>query len=211
MYAQPVFRIDQTASIAFAAERGFGLVVGVDEGRPVASTVPFLLEPLDAPERLQFHVARGNPLGKLAQAGGTWMMSVQGHDAYVSPDWYESAEQVPTWLYELVHISGPVSVIPPEGMVTHLEKLSAKFEERLLPKKPWLLDKVSAQRQEMLIRAIVGIEMRIERIEGSFKLNQHKPDADFAGTARALNGQNNPSAIAIAKRMMATKPQLSYD
>jgi len=211
MYAQPAFRIDRAASLKFAAERGFGLAVGIDRGRPVASTVPFLLDPAEAPERLQFHVARANPLGKLAEAGGTWLMSVQGHDAYVSPDWYESAEQVPTWLYELVHISGPVSVIPAGRMVTHLEKLSAKFEERLLPKKPWLLDKVSAQRQEMLLRAIVGIEMKIESIEGSFKLNQHKPEGDYVGTARALNEQNDPSAIAIAKRMMAAKPQLSYD
>jgi transcriptional regulator len=211
MYAQPAFRIDQSASLAFADARGFGLVVGVDNGRPMASTVPFLLEPADAPVRLQFHVARGNPLGKLAEHGGTWLMSVQGHDAYVSPDWYESAEQVPTWLYELVHLSGPVSVIPPERMVAHLEKLSAKFEERLLPKKPWLLDKVSPQRQDMLKRAIVGIEMQIETIDGSFKLNQHKPDADYVGTARALKSLDDAAAAAIARRMMATKPQLSYD
>lgn len=211
MYAQPAFRIDQTASLAFADARGFGLVVGTDNGRPVASTVPFLLDPPGTPGRLEFHVARGNPLGKLAAAGGNWLMSVQGHDAYVSPDWYDSAEQVPTWLYELVHLSGPVSLIPPERMVTHLERLSAKFEERLLPKKPWLLDKVSPQRQDMLLRAIVGIEMKIETIEGSFKLNQHKPEADYVGTARALKSQNAASSVAIAQRMMAVKPQLSYD
>lgn len=211
MYAQPAFRIDQTASLAFADARGFGLVVGVDEGRPVASTVPFLLDTSGAPGRVQFHVARGNPLGKLAEKGGSWMMSVQGHDAYVSPDWYASAEQVPTWLYELVHLTGPVSVIPPDRMVTHLENLSAKFEARLLPKKPWLLDKVSPRRQEMLLHAIIGIEMQIETVEGSFKLNQHKPEADYVGTARALKSQNDASAIAIAQRMMATKPQLSYD
>ncbi len=211
MYAQPAFRIDKSASIAFADARGFGLVVGMDEGRPVGSTVPFLLDPPDNPVRVQFHVARGNRLAKLAEAGGTWLLSVQGHDAYVSPDWYESAEQVPTWLYELVHLSGPVSVIPPDGMIPHLEKLSAKFEERLLPKKPWLIGKVSPKRLDMLLHAIVGIEMKIESIEGSFKLNQHKPEADYVGTARALNAQGDPSSVAIAQRMMTTKPQLSYD
>lgn len=211
MYAQPAFRIDRTASLQFAAERGFGLAIGMDNGRPVASTVPFLLDPPENPVRLQFHVARGNPLGALAAAGGTWLMSVQGHDAYVSPDWYESEDQVPTWLYELVHLSGPVSLIPPEKMVRHLETLSAKFEERLLPKKPWLLDKLSERRQDMMLRAIIGIEMQIETIEGSFKLSQHKSDADFIGAAKALRNQNDPSALAIARRMMATKPQFSYD
>jgi transcriptional regulator len=63
----------------------------------------------------------------------------------------------------------------------------------------------------MLLRAIVGIEMKIESVEGSFKLNQHKPEADYVGTARALKSQKDASAVAIARRMMATKPQLNYD
>jgi transcriptional regulator len=50
--------------------------------------------------KLEFHVARANPLGSMAEKGGTWLVAVQGHDAYVSPDWYASADQVPTWLYE---------------------------------------------------------------------------------------------------------------
>jgi transcriptional regulator len=213
MYAQPAFRIDAAASLAFADARGFGLVVATDAGRPVASAVPFLLDPAPPEKltRLEFHVARGNPLGALAAQGGTWLMSVQQHDAYVSPDWYVSADQVPTWLYEMVHLSGPVSLIPSERMVSHLEKLSAKFEERLLPKKPWLLDKVSPQRREMLMRAIVGIEMRVETIEGSFKLNQHKADADYAGAAWALSRQDDPSARVLAQHMIALRPQISYD
>jgi transcriptional regulator len=213
MYAQPAFKVDAATSAAFAHERGFGLVVAVDQGRPVGSAVPFVLDPPPpaTPARLAFHVARGNPLGRLAEQGGTWLMSVAGDDAYVSPDWYRSADQVPTWLYRMVHLSGPVVVIPPERMVLHLEQLSAKFEERLLPKKPWLIDKLSPQRREMLLRAIIGIEMQIETIEGSFKLNQNKADADFAGAAWALSRQDDPAARAIAQEMIALKPQLSYD
>ncbi len=211
MYAQSAFRIDATASLAFAAQRGFGLIVATDEGRPVASGVPFELDLSDQPVRLRFHVARPNPLGALVAARGTWLMAVQRHDAYVSPDWYESADQVPTWLYEMVHLSGPVSVIPTEQMVDHLDRLSAKFENRLLPKKPWLFDKVKPPRRDMLLKAIVGIEMRVEIVEGSFKLNQNKKDTDFAGAARGLSRRDDVASKAIAQHMMALRPQLSYD
>ena len=79
--------------------------------------------------KLEFHVARANPLGAIAEKGGTWLVAVQGHDAYVSPDWYASAEQVPTWLYETVHLSGPVRVIPGDHTRGHTERLSGTFEK----------------------------------------------------------------------------------
>src|SRR5437868_2268015 len=106
MYAQPAFKVHPAAALAFAAARGFGLVVTCEGGRPVASLLPFRLVETDGEvPRLQFHVARGNPLAALAEKAGTWLVAVHGADAYVSPDWYASAEQVPTWLYETVQLS----------------------------------------------------------------------------------------------------------
>ena len=99
MYANPAFKVHPAASLAFAAARGFGLVVACDAGRPIAAHLPFrLIEQDGKVPKLEFHVARANPLGAIAEKGGTWLVAVQGHDAYVSPDWYASAEQVPTWL-----------------------------------------------------------------------------------------------------------------
>ena len=113
MYVHPAFKVHPATSLAFAGSRGFGLVIASDGGRPVASPLPFrLIEQDGKVPKLEFHVARANPLGAIAEKGGTWLVAVQGHDAYVSPDWYASAEQVPTWLYETVHLSGPVRVIP---------------------------------------------------------------------------------------------------
>ncbi len=62
----------------------------------------------------------------------------------------------------------------------------------------------------MLLKAIAGIEMAVETVEGSFKLNQHKGDADHVAIANALAGQPDPSAQAIASRMVALRPQLNY-
>jgi transcriptional regulator len=62
----------------------------------------------------------------------------------------------------------------------------------------------------MLLKAIVAVEMTVESIEGSFKLNQHKSDEDHVGVAAALAHQSDPSAQAIAKRMIALRPHLDY-
>jgi transcriptional regulator len=211
MYVHPAFKVHPAASLAFAAARGFGLVIATDGGRPVASPLPFrLIEQDGKMPKLEFHVARANPLGQIAEKGGTWLVAVQGHDAYVSPDWYASKEQVPTWLYETVQLSGPVRVIPGEHTQAHTEALSAKFENWLAPKEPWLLDKVPDKRRDMLLAAIVAVEMTVETVEGAFKLNQHKQDEDHVAIATALSRQDDPSSHAIAQRMIALRPNLDY-
>jgi transcriptional regulator len=210
MYANPAFKVHPAASLAFAGARGFGLVVACDAGRPVGAHLPFRLIEADGKvPKLEFHVARANPLGAIAEKGGTWMVAVWGHDAYVSPDWYASAEQVPTWLYEAVHLSGPVRVVPADHTQGHVERLSSTFEN-WLPKPEWKLDKVSDRKREMLLKAIVAVEMTIETVEGSFKLNQHKSDEDHVAIASALTAQAEPSAQALGKRMIALRPHLDY-
>jgi transcriptional regulator len=211
MYVNSHFKVHPATSLAFAAARGFGLVVASDAGRPVAAHLPFrLIEQDGKVPKLEFHVARANPLAQIAEKGGTWLVAVQGHDAYVSPDWYASAEQVPTWLYEAVHLSGPVRVVGGDHTQGHTERLSDTFEKWLAPKPAWTLDKVSDKRRELLLKAIVAIELTIETIEGNFKLNQHKSDEDHVAIANALSAQEDASAHAIAQRMVAMRPHLDY-
>jgi transcriptional regulator len=211
MYVHPAFKVHPATALAFAAARGFGLVIACEGGRPVAAHLPFRLIEADGKvPKLEFHVARPNPLGAIAEKGGTWLVAVQGHDAYVSPDWYASAEQVPTWLYEAVHLSGPVRVIPGDHTRGHTERLTDTFETWLAPKPAWTLDKLPDRRREMLLKGIVAVEMTIETVEGNFKLNQHKPDEDQVAIANALGAQNDPSAREIAKRMKALRPHLEY-
>src|SRR3954454_16617419 len=210
MYVHPAFKVHPAASLAFAAARGFGTVIAGDAGRPVDAHLPFrVIEQGGKGPKLEFHVARANPLGAIAEKGGTWLVAVQGHDAYVSPDWYASAEQVPTWLYESVHLSGPVQVIPADHTQGHTERLSAKFEGWIDGKQPWLLDKVTDKRREMLLKGIIAVEMSVETIEGNFKLNQHKADEDHGAGAAARAPEAEPSPDAIAKGMVARRPHLN--
>ena len=212
MYTPPLFKQDRAASLAFAEERGFGSVCAWNGTRPIASSLPFYLRHADdgAVEAL-FHVARHNPLAKLADGTTSWLLAVNGPDAYVSADWYVSADQVPTWLYQSVHLTGTVRVLSDDELAVQIDALSAKFENWLLPKKPWTSAKMTAARLEAMKKAIIGLVMKVEEVEGSFKLNQTKSDADFAGVAGALAAQADPAAQQIAQLMRGVRPQAFAD
>ncbi|KRQ94613.1 FMN-binding negative transcriptional regulator [Bradyrhizobium valentinum] len=207
MYTPPPFKSDRAASLAFAEVRGFGLACAWDGKKPVASPLPFYLTSSnDGTPRALFHVARHNRLVGLADGTTPWLLAVNGADTYVSPDWYVSLDQVPTWLYQAVHLTGPVRKLSDDELADQIDTLSAKFEERLLPKKPWLSSKMSAGRLEAMKKAIVGFEMTVEEVEASFKLNQHKSDADYTAVAQALATQSDADAREIAALMRAARP-----
>src|SRR5207245_8846448 len=129
--------------------------------------------------------------------------------AYVSPHWSASAEQVPTWLYETVQLSGPVHVVPTSHAADHLDRLVAQFEAALAPEPPWVADgMLSSQRRATLMESIVAIEMTVETVEGSFKLNQHKADADAVAVVRALRAPDRPPARAIAAPLAPMRPHV---
>jgi transcriptional regulator len=94
---------------------------------------------------------------------------------------------------------------------SELDALSEKFEHWLAPKPSWTSDKVAAGRMAMLKKAIIGLVMTVEDIEGSFKLNQHKSDADHTAVMNALAQQQDPGSQEIARMMRAQRPQLDYN
>lgn len=210
MYTLPHFKMDRAACLAFAAGRGFGLVVAHDGERPVASPLPFHLDyRCDGTPLATFHVARGNPLATLAERGDHWLVAVNGADAYVSPEWYVSPDQVPTWLYETAHLSGAVRVLP--GSLDAVERLTEQFERPAGAKAPWHVGRVTPGRVSAMLKAIVAIEMEVERVAGSAKLNQNKSDADHMAVVAGLRAGGDPAALQIADRMVALRPHLSYE
>lgn len=209
MYTPPMFKPDRAASLAFAQARGFGTVCAWDGSKPVASSLPFYLDYADDGTPLAaFHVARHNALVSFADGTSSWLMAVNGADAYVSPDWYASPDQVPTWLYQAVHLTGTVRKQSDGELGRHLDALSAKFENWLAPKPPWLSSKMTAGRLDAMKKAIVGLVMTVETVEGSFKLNQHKSDTDYVAIATALAGQKEAPAQILASEMRGLRPQL---
>jgi transcriptional regulator len=208
MYTPPMFKPERVASLGFAEARGFGTVCAWDGSKPVASSLPFILTSADdGTPQAAFHVARHNPLLKLADGKSRWLMAVTGSDAYVSPDWYASPDQVPTWLYQAVHLSGAVRTMSDHELGPHLDALSARFESWLTPKPPWTSSKMTAGRLDAMKKAIVGLVMSVDEVEGSFKLNQHKSETDYAAVAEALSAQTDVGAQQVAQLMREARPQ----
>ena len=209
MYTPPMFKTERAASLAFAEARGFGTVCAFDGERPLASQLPFYLtQSVDGALQVTFHLARGNSLIQLADGKTSWLLAVNGPDAYVSADWYVSPDQVPTWLYQAVHLTGPVHRLSDDELAVQIDTLSAKFENWLSPKTPWTSAKMTPNRLEAMKKAIVGLVMMVVDVEGSFKLNQHKPKADYAAVANALAAQPDTSSQQIAGLMRDTRPEV---
>ena len=208
MYTPPMFKPDRAAMLAFAEARGFGTACAWDGSKPIASSLPFYLSfGADGTPQAMFHLARQNPLLKLADGASSWLLAVNGPDAYVSADWYVSPDQVPTWLYQAVHLTGPVRILSDDELTVQVDTLSAKFENWLLPKRPWTSAKMTAPRLEALKKAIVGLVMTVDEVEGSFKLNQHKSEADYAAVASGLAAQPDTGSQQIAGLMREARPQ----
>ena len=191
---------DREALVARAGERGFAVIVGVENGRPLIAHAPVLLD--DA--RLRFHLSAANPL-TAALVAQPWALAViTGEDTYISPDWYAAADQVPTWNYLSVEIEGPVAALPADAATRLLDDLSARYEADLAPKPPWTRAKMSPGRFEAMLAGIVAFEMTIERLARIAKLSQNKPAAEIARLAAALGEVPDEGARRIAQRM--TRP-----
>ena len=168
---------DHAAMLAFVADISF-CTICVDG--PEVVHLPVVV---DAPDRIRFHVARGN---RVKLEGRRALLSCLGPDAYISPDWYGSEDQVPTWNYLAVEAEGPLRRLDEAELAAQLDELSAAHEARLAPKPEWTRGKVSPGRFEGLMKAIIGYELRIEELRGTRKLGQHKSEAERAGAAAGL-------------------------
>ncbi|MDX2155681.1 MAG: FMN-binding negative transcriptional regulator [Hyphomicrobiaceae bacterium] len=201
MYVNPAFRTEDEDAWAYVIARGFGAVVAHDQGQPVASQVPLLVTERDGRKRIEFHVARPNPLHEVVARSPRVLVVVSGPDAYISPDWYASEDQVPTWNYLAAHITGQARPLPPAETLDHVERMSLHFEERLRPKKPWSTSKMTPRKREAMLRAIVAMEIEVEGIQASTKLGQNKGLADRMEAARMLAWRGGWAETAVAEAM----------
>lgn len=172
MHPNPIFRKETTAqNLAFAKDRGFGVLSINGPQAPLAAHVPFVLDE----DHLELHLVRSNPIARLLKDSMSALLTVSGPDSYISPDWYEmDHDQVPTWNYVAVHLRGDIRALTPKETRGHLERLSDAFESRL-PKAPWKVDKMPDATLTKLMRMIVPCKMVISEVEGTWKLNQNKP------------------------------------
>ena len=182
-----------------------GALVTLTPAGPDANHIPFVLHDEPAPYgELHGHIARRNPLWKEHSGGLQALVIFTGPEHYVSPSWYpskkESARVVPTWNYAVVHAHGKLRFVEdPVWMRAHLEELTVSHEATL--RDPWALTDAPPDYIEKMMGAIVGLEIRLTRLVGKFKLSQNRTDRDREGVIDGLMREETDSAMAMARLM----------
>jgi transcriptional regulator len=179
-------------------DRPFATVVAQAANGLVANHLP--LEQVDGV--LHGHVARGN---ELAQMDGAEVLVVfQGPHGYVSPNWYptkhETGREVPTWNYAVAHVHGRLKVIEDAAWLRALLDRLTDHHEASEPQ-PWHVGDAPNDHVEKSLRAIVGIEIAIERIEGKFKLSQNHPERNRLGVIAGLHRRDGDGDAELAALM----------
>jgi transcriptional regulator len=197
MYVPESFReSDRAEAFDLIDEHGFATLVSSSAGAALVSHVPLMLDrAASGQERLVGHVARANPHWRRFDGVEPLLAIFVGPHAYVSPSWYSNHPSVPTWNYAVVHAHGTPRLLDPEQTWALLRSLIEKYEgHRRDPWKPNLAPEVV----EGYLRAIVGFEMPIARLETKFKLGQNKHAADRAGALAGLEAEDGSDSRTLA-------------
>ena len=150
---------------------------------------------------LRGHMARANPQWREVLPGSEALAIFGGPQHYISPNWYPSKQEhgkvVPTWNYVVVHAHGPLKIRnEPEWLLENVRALSDVHEST--SETPWRVADAPPEFIANLLKAIVGVELTITRLEGKWKVSQNRPVADRHGVIRALESIDSPEADAMA-------------
>ena len=214
MYIPAHFAVDDAAVGELLARHGAADLITQTADGLLATMLPFAYDPSAGPRgALYGHVARNNDQWR-KPAHGESLAIVRGPDAYVSPSWYaakaEHGRVVPTWNYVTAHVYGRLLVHDDPAWVEGVvRRLTAKHEAARLasPGQPpaWSVDDAPRQFIEGQLRAIVGLELQIIRIEAKAKLSQNRPVGDIAGIVDGLAARGDDRNAAAVEHANAER------
>lgn len=160
---------------------------------------------------LTSHVARANPVWEKCLDDDPVLVIFRGPEAYISPNWYpskhETHRQVPTWNYQVVHAHGTLHIHHDEKFLRGIVgRLTRTHEERTGEERPWRMADAPHDYMNAMLAAIVGLEIRITRLEGKSKLGQNKETRDRENVARVLRERGDADlANAMTRSLAADK------
>ena len=204
MYTPAYFAVDPDSTADFLGRIVVAdLVTSTDDGL-VATFLPLIFAPeLGERGSLLGHVARKNDHWKRTPRGEALVIA-HGVDAYISPSWYatkaEHGRVVPTWDYTTAHVYGQLRI---HDDVEWVDGIVRRLTERQEAgrSKPWSVDDAPPQFHAGQLRAIVGIELLITRVEAKFKMSQNRPEADIAGVVAGLADDGLPDVADDVRRL----------
>jgi transcriptional regulator len=203
MYVPQSFTMDDAAVRKLLDRAGAADLVTSTPVGLLSTLVPFVHDPTVG-ERgaLLGHLARNNEQWR-HEALGEALVIVRGPDAYVSPSWYaakrEHGRVVPTWNYVTAHVYGELVVHDDAGWLDDLvRRLTDQHEAGNA--QPWSVDDAPVAFVAGQLRAIVGVEVRITRIEAKAKLSQNRPAADVDGVVAGLRRRGDALSADAVER-----------
>jgi transcriptional regulator len=205
MYVPAHFAADDAAVRQLLQRHGAADLVTVTAEGLVATMLPFIYVPADEAAgnasgghgSLHGHLARNNAQWKLPPRGEA-LAIVRGPDAYISPSFYAGSKPahgrvVPTWNYVTAHVYGSLIVHDDAAWTESVvRRLTAKHEAG--SPRPWSVDDAPPAFVQGQLRAIVGVELVISRIEAKAKLSQNRPPADVEGVIAGLRERGDPAS-----------------
>lgn len=207
MYLPKAFQVEEQAELhALMRRNSFAALVTQFEGAPFATHLPFVLDAERGPHgTLVSHMARANPQWKAFVSGEPALVIFQGPHTYITPSWYDpTVASVPTWNYAIVHAYGIPRVIDDaERLRLMLEQLVDTYEAHF--EQPWQLNSPTNEYVQRMMKAIVGFEIEITKLEGKYKLSQNRPLADQQRVAEELAQSDDPERAGVAKLMRAVQ------
>jgi transcriptional regulator len=191
---------DTQRNVDFARERAFGVLTVNGDNGPLVSHLPFVLS--ENGDAVDLHLVRSNSIARALKEPLKAKMLVSGGDSYISPDWYGVDDQVPTWNYVAVHLTGVLELRPQEELLALLDRQSAFFEDQLQPKTPWTTDKMTPDVLDKMMRQIVPCRMTVTDVDGTWKLSQNKPDPVRLRAADGVNAFGIGTDLGVLSALM---------
>jgi transcriptional regulator len=194
MYTPAHFAVTDPAALhRIIREHPLGMLVTPSPDGMDANHIPFEFDPtVGANGLLSAHVARANPVWQQCASGADVLIVFRGNEHYISPNWYpskhETHRQVPTWNYEVVHAHGRLTVRDDDRFVRGVVARLTRTHEAQEPK-PWKMGDSSPDYIDGMVRAIVGIEVLVTRLEGKSKLSQNREPRDVRGAVDSLRAR----------------------
>jgi transcriptional regulator len=205
MYIHPLNHWENNPEItAFIQKNAFASLVSQSNGKPWATHLPLVLDRNVSDEAvLHGHLAKANQQWKIFENQQDVLVIFQGPHAYISSSWYNH-ENVPTWNYLAVHVYGKVRILEGEELMHHLKSIVDTYESGR-PNRVHLETMTDSYVQSQ-VRALVGIEVKIEEVQASAKLSQNRDDVNYKNIISKLEESEFPLDRDIAEEMKKRRP-----
>lgn len=199
MYIPKYFKVTNGDDIwDFVQNNSFGTIVTTKSGKPIATHLPLQFMKEENTYYLTGHMAYGNSQWRTFENCEDVLVMFQGPHAYISSSWY-SHENVPTWNYQAVHMYGKINILEKDELIEDLTRLLEKYEQHR--ENPVLWDKLSPELLENQLKGIVGFKIKVEEIQGAYKLSQNRNEADYNNILDKLQKEENLNSKQMAELM----------